>query len=87
MQSVILPQVYFGNTAYYRYINEAQTVFISDREFYRKQSYRNRTRILAANGILDLTVPVKSTKGIPTPINKIEISYAENWPLNHWRSI
>lgn len=44
-------------------------------------------RILAANGPLELSVPIKSTKGEIIPIDQIEISYDENWPLKHWRSI
>jgi len=44
-------------------------------------------RILDANGRLELSVPIKSTKGKTIPIDQIKISYDENWPLKHWRSI
>lgn len=62
-------------------------IWIDDREPYLKQTYRNRMRILGANGPLELTVPIKSTKGKTLSIDQIEISYDENWPLKHWRSI
>ena len=47
----------------------------------------NRCQILAANGVLDLSIPVVGTKGQVTPINEIRISYDDNWPVKHWRSI
>lgn len=84
---IVLPLTYFGNIAYYKHFVSANELWIDDREPYLKQTYRNRMRILGANGPLELSVPIKSTKGKILPISEIEISYDENWPLNHWRSI
>ena len=53
---------------------------------YEKQSYRNRTFIHSANGVLKLTVPIKHS------INKFSLkdSFIDNsikWQDNHWKSI
>ena len=84
---IVLPLTYFGNIVYFRHFVSDSEIWIDDREPYLKQTYRNRMRILGANGPLELSVPITSTKGEIFPINQIAISYDENWPLKHWRSI
>lgn len=84
---IVLPLTYFGNIAYFKHFVSGIELWIDDREPYLKQTYRNRMRILGANGPLELSVPVKSTKGKTLPVDQIEISYDENWPIKHWRSI
>jgi len=86
-KNIVLPLTYFGNVSYFRHFVSKNKLLIDDGEPYLKQTYRNRMRILAANGPLELSVPIKSTKGKILSIDQIEISYDENWPLNHWRSI
>lgn len=87
MQAIVLPLIYFGNLDYFRHFVSNNELWIDDCEPYIKQTYRNRTRILGANGPLELSVPIKSTKGKTILISQIEISYDEDWQLNHWRSI
>ncbi|MEO6304205.1 MAG: WbqC family protein [Bacteroidia bacterium] len=82
----LLSSAYWPNLHYFYYLLNSDTVTIESQENYHKQSYRNRTQILAANGKLDLSIPVKklNTKEL---IKDIEISYSENWQINHWRAI
>ena len=87
MEAIVLPLTYFGNVAYFRHFVSDKKLWIDDHEPYLKQTYRNRMRILGANGPLELSVPIKSTRGKTLPIDQIEISYDENWPLKQWRSI
>ena len=87
MQAIILPLTYFGNVSYFRHFISDNEIWLDDCEPYLKQTYRNRMRILGANGPLELSIPIKSTKGKKLTIDQIEISYDENWPLKHWRSI
>jgi len=54
-------------------------------EYYIKQSYRNRTHILTANGVYSLTIPVKNKNH--TPINNLAIENDFNWQKNHWDTI
>ena len=86
MHSAVLSTAYWPNLHYFYYVLNAQNVFIESHEHYQKQSYRNRTQILTANGVLDLSIPVikKYDKEI---INTVEISYAEVWQIKHWRAI
>jgi len=61
-------------------------IFWDIHQNYEKQSYRNRTFIHSANGVLKLTVPIKHS------INKFSLkdSIIDNsikWQDNHWKSI
>lgn len=84
--NTILGSAYWPNIQYLYYLLNADSVCIDLYEHFRKQSYRNRTRILAANGELSLTIPVKKWAD-HAPVKDIEISYAEDWQKQHWRSI
>ncbi len=82
----ILSTAYWPNLHYFYYLLNSETVYVEQFEHYQKQSFRNRTQILSANGPLDLSIPVKK-KAIKELTKDIEISYSENWQMNHWRAI
>lgn len=77
---------YWPNLYYFYHLLKADSILVEACEHYQKQSFRNRTQILSANGKLDLSVPViyKQNK---EPIKDIEISYRDNWQLKHWGAI
>ncbi|MBL7917578.1 MAG: WbqC family protein [Bacteroidia bacterium] len=83
---VLLNSAYWPNLHYFIYLINYDKVSIDVTEPYAKQTYRNRTQILSTNGVLNLSIPVKKFKS-KTPVNEIELSYAENWQINHWRAI
>ena len=56
-------------------------------ENYQKQSYRNRMCIADPDGRKNLVIPVIHTSGVRKKTHDIEISYAENWPIIHWRTL
>jgi len=57
-------------------------------ENYQKQSYRNRCRILTANGVEDLNVPVVHEGGtFSLPIKEIKLEYSTPWVLRTERAI
>jgi hypothetical protein len=62
-----------------------EKIVIDIHENYQRQSYRNRCRIQAANGVYDLSVPIK--KNNHTKLKDIEIDYSELWQKNHLRAI
>ena len=62
-------------------------VLIEQHDHYTKQTYRNRCSILAANGIISLTVPVAKGRKPKVPTKDIRVDYATNWQANHYRSI
>ena len=65
----------------------AKKVYIEAHETYTKQSYRNRCRIMSANGILPLSIPVKKVHGNRTRTKDIEIFYGEPWQRMHQRAL
>lgn len=58
-------------------------------EHYQKQSWRNRTRILSANGPMDLNFPIIHTGGTHNniPIREVLIDYSTDWVTLHERAI
>lgn len=84
--NALLTTAYWPNLHYFCYVFSSDVLFIEQFENYQKQSYRNRTHILTANGVLSLSVPVK--KNAQKELTKnIHICYKENWPVKHWRAI
>jgi hypothetical protein len=51
-----------------------------------KQTYRNRCRIIAANGVQDLIIPLKK-KSAKIPAKDIEIMYTEKWQHTHLMAV
>ncbi len=56
-------------------------------ENFQKGSFRNRCRLAGSQGVFDLSIPLKGGKNSQCPIREARISYDENWPLAHWRTI
>lgn len=84
--NVLLVTSYWPNLHYFFYVLNASIIHIEQFDNYSKQSYRNRTQILSANGVLNLSIPIKKNK-LEKVVNSIEISYKEDWQKNHWRAI
>lgn len=84
---ILLSTAYLGNIQYYSKLINYSNIEIEAHENFTKQSFRNRTEILGANGKLALTIPVKKGRTVKTPINILELDYSENWQNTHWRSI
>jgi len=83
---IIVGTQYFGTIEYFTHINRADEVLIEINDHYEKQSFRNRTTILGANGPLNLVVPLLR-RGIRMPTKNVNIEYAHNWDHLHWRSL
>jgi hypothetical protein len=84
-KNILFSLAYLPPVEYFVLFNKAEKAFIEQHEFYQKQSYRNRCRIVTANGIMDLSVPVDKTG--KEPIRDIRISEHTNWQTQHWRAI
>lgn len=78
---------YFPPVHYMARLAQYPTVFVEQHDHYTKQTYRNRCNILAANGIIALTVPVAKGRRPKVPTKDIRVDYATNWQANHFRSI
>ena len=63
-------------------------IYIEACENYQKQSYRNRCRFYAADGVQDLNIPVIHKGGThKLPISEIRIDWSKPWLLQHQRAI
>ena len=63
-------------------------VYIEACENYQKQSYRNRCRFYAADGVQDLSFPVvHEGNTYKHPVSEVKIDYSTPWLLRHKRAI
>ena len=85
---LILPATYLPNIEYVSRLIAAKEEYIIDfGEHYIKRSARNRARIMTANGVLDLTVPVVNANRPRTPMKCMQIDYSKPWQHQHWVAI
>ncbi len=87
MNEVWLSTAYFGPVRYFQEIRQARKVTIEAFESYERQSWRNRCRILTANGALDLSIPIAKGHSPGQPIRDVRIDYRQGWQKLHYRSI
>ena len=63
-------------------------VYIEACENYQKQSYRNRCRFYAADGVQALSFPIVHEDGTyKHPVKDIKVDYSTPWILQHKRAI
>ena len=83
---ILLSTAYFPNIQYFSKLANNTEIVVEANENYQKKSYRNRCEILAANGILTLSVPVEKTED-KNKITDVRIDYSENWQKNHLKAL
>lgn len=86
MNNLLLTTAYFPPISYFSAITQATQVTIEQYENFGKQSYRNRCNIMAANGVLSLTVPVVKANS-KTLTKDLKITYATPWQKLHFKGI
>ena len=77
---------YLPGTEYFANILSAEGIMAEVFENFQKQTFRNRCRILGANKVEDLIVPVKH-KSPKMSIKETEIDYGQRWLPVHWGAI
>jgi len=82
----ILDVQYFPSIPYFTVIVSSEKVLFETHENFIKQSYRNRCRILTANGKEDLVIPLKKPQQ-HVPIQEIQIDNTQGWANKHWKTI
>jgi len=83
---ILLSTAYFPNLQYLRQFISDQ-VQIEAFEHFQKKSYRNRCKILSANGVLELTVPIVHKDANHTIISDIKIDYSLAWQKQHYKAL
>lgn len=83
---IILPCHFLGSVNTYAYYLIGN-IFWEAHENFQKRSMRNRCTIKTAIGKKQFSVPLKAGKNQQLPIDKVEISYTENWVKNFIHSL
>lgn len=82
----ILPLAYLPSVEYCaRLLRGACTIDLG--EHYVKRSERNRTRILASDGPMELTVHVSHANRPRMPLCDVRIDYSKRWQHQHWQAL
>ena len=82
----VVTTAYFPPVEYFMAAAATGHLLIEDSESYVKQSYRNRCRIYACDGILSLTVPVSASDG-DRGIRSVMMDYSKPWLQQHERAL
>lgn len=85
-EKVLLTTSYLAPIQYYTKLLNYKQAYIEIHDHFIKQTYRNRCKIYGANGLLQLSIPVKKDQ-IKTKVKDIQIDYDTNWQKMHWKSI
>jgi hypothetical protein len=80
---VLISSHYLPLREYLSFFMEADVIYVDGSEIWKKQTLRNRTYILSANGVQTLSIPVVHTGGIKTAVKDIQISYDQDWTRVH----
>ena len=83
---VIFPSAYMPSVEYVARLLREECV-IDLGENYIKRSERNRTSILSANGVMQLTVNVENANRPRQKMRDVKIDYSKRWQHQHWVSI
>ena len=78
---------YFPCIRYMARFLEDPSPVIEVYDTYHKQTYRNRCRVMTANGVESLSVPVVKVNGNHTMTKDVVISYKEHWQQVHRRCL
>ena len=54
---------------------------------FKRSTFRNRTIIVGANGIIHLSVPIIGGRSVKLPYRDIEIDYKSEWQRDHFRTL
>lgn len=84
---LLIDYQYFGTVNYYKMLFKFKHIEFEEYESYRKGSFRNRTIIPGANGLIPLSVPLQNGRDQRSLFKDIKIAYKENWVLQHSRAL
>lgn len=85
--SLVFSTAFFPPVLYIKKAFRSHTIIIETNDNYQKQTYRNRTKILSANGVLPLSFPIVKKHNVKVKTKDIKIDYSINWQKNHLRSL
>lgn len=84
---MLFSSYYFGPIPYFQELAKYDSIELDLHEYYKKQTWRNRTEILGSNGNQLLSVPVLRPNGSASIMKEIRITDDTNWRKDHWKAI
>lgn len=87
MSRLYLSTAYWAPVSYFTAMYRHRGAVVEQYDSYIKQTYRNRCKIVAAQGVQLLTVPVEKPASPQTPMRDIRISDHGNWRHLHASAI
>ncbi len=85
---LILQSSYLPPISYFAELVRSQgNATIDIGEHYIKRSIRNRTRLMTAQGVIELTIPVKRANRPCSVMATMEIDNSKRWQHQHWVTI
>ena len=82
----VLPLAYLPSVEYFTHLLRGGCV-VDLGEHFVKRSERNRARILAADGVMELTVHVRNANRPRQPVRDVRIDYSKRWQHQHWGAL
>ncbi|MDE6139418.1 MAG: WbqC family protein [Alistipes sp.] len=83
----ILPSVYWGSAEWYARILQCGDCVIDLGENYVKRSERNRTRIMTAGGVMQLSAQLCHADRPRQPMRDMRLDYSKRWQHQHWTAM
>ena len=87
MSKLIIDYQYFGTVNYYKILFQFSNIEFEEYESYQKGSFRNRTPVPGANGVINLSVPLQKGRDQKALFRDIKIDYREKWMVQHMRAL
>lgn len=85
--NILLHPTYFPSIAHFIAMEKSREITFEICDNYQKQTYRNRTYIYGANGLLKLSIPVLFSQNNRQLYRDIKIATTGNWQTLHWKSL
>src|SRR5215213_2759935 len=82
----VVQSSYIPWKGYFDLIRAVDEFVLYDEAQFTRRDWRNRNRIKSPQGLLWLTVPVRSKGQFHAAISSMEVSN-QDWPAKHWRSV
>lgn len=86
-QKYLYHSSYLAPVEFYSLLASEKEIYLDKNEFFEKSTYRNRCRIMSANGVLDLIIPVVKGASLRMKMKDVKISAHDNWQQKHWRAL
>jgi hypothetical protein len=78
---------YFPSIILFKSLYKNSYITFDVYETYQKMSFRNRSLISGANGVIPLSIPLVGGRGQKGLTKEVRIDYRSKWQLSHFRSI